>query len=55
MSAENLFGTETEQATLTADVDERAEETTEDGLAPIVIASIMYCPSLIAASYGFSC
>lgn len=55
MSAENLFGTTAEQAALTTDVDERTEETTEDGLAPIIIASIMYCPSIIAASYGFSC
>ncbi|SDS10540.1 MULTISPECIES: hypothetical protein [Jiangella] len=54
MSAQNLFGTPAEQAALSADVAERAE-TTEDGLAPIVIASIIYCPSIIAASYGFSC
>ncbi|WP_157987423.1 hypothetical protein [Jiangella endophytica] len=55
MSAQNLFGTPAEQAALSADVAERAAETTEDGLAPIVIASIIYCPSIIAASYGFSC
>ena len=55
MSAEKPLRYHRRAAALTTDVDERTEETTEDGLAPIVIASIMYCPAIIAASYGFSC
>lgn len=56
MSAESIFGTAAEQAAVAADVEERVEDQVEeDGLAPIVLASIMYCPSLVAVSIGWSC
>lgn len=55
MSAQNLFGTPAEQAALSADVAERTTETTEDGLPPVIIASMIFCPSIVAVSIGWSC
>lgn len=57
MSAEALFGEGQDRTEFEELAVERAvaEETTEDNLAPIVIASIMYCPSIAAATYGFGC
>jgi hypothetical protein len=57
MEAEALFGTGEDRTNFQELATELApaEDVTDDNMPPLVIASIMYCPAIAAATYGFGC